>query len=68
MDENIIDKRGKKNNNVGHDTEQTVMDILKTFNNVKKVWKDTSNSKFDLYYVLEDGETRGLQVKSLLEI
>jgi hypothetical protein len=47
-------------------SEMDVMEILKKFDNVEKVWKDCQNSKIDIYYILK-GETytRGLQLKTL---
>lgn len=51
---------------VGLSSELKIVEILNEFDNIEKIWKDCSNSKFDIYYILK-GETviRGLQVKTL---
>lgn len=55
----------KKNSTaIGNIAEEDVIQILQGFSNVKQVWKDTQNSKFDIYYILDnESVTRGLQVK-----
>jgi len=65
---NAKEKIQKKLNNIeiGNITEFDLINILRDFDNIVDVWKDTSNSKFDVYYVLKDENViRGLQVKSI---
>jgi len=62
----------RKHNNcnvVSNNTEQDVIEILKGFDCVKDVWKDRYNSKFDIYYVLNDENViRGLQIKTITKL
>ena len=51
----------------GHNAEMYIIRVLNTFNSVKKAWKDTNNSKFDVYFKLKgEKNIRGLQVKAII--
>lgn len=50
----------------GNVAEQEAMELLRSFKSVKAVWKDYNNSKFDIYFILENEDvTRGIQIKSM---
>jgi len=73
MDEeqqNVFSQQGSSDNNtIGNNTEQEIIKILKECETIQNVWKDYSNSKFDIYFIL-NGETitRGLQVKAITKV
>jgi len=51
---------------IGNIAEQEIIELLRSFSKVKQVWKDTSNSKFDLYFnLINENLIRGLQVKAI---
>ena len=50
----------------GHHAEMYIVDLLNTFDFVESAWKDTNNSKCDVYFLLKGEDTkRGLQVKAI---
>ena len=60
---------GKNSLNVAYATEEKVVNILSGFDNVSSVWKDRYNSKFDIFYILKnESVTRGLQVKTIIQL
>lgn len=51
---------------IGNRTEHDLIKLLKDNNLVNHIWKDYSNSKYDLYFKLYNEDfVRGLQVKSI---
>jgi hypothetical protein len=57
---------GSKTTATGNVAEQHVIELLSNIPIVTKVWKDVANSKFDIYYMLQNETcTRGLQVKAI---
>jgi hypothetical protein len=57
---------GSKSTAIGNKVEADIIQILEAIPVVVKVWKDSANSKFDIYYTLKDEAIpRGLQVKAI---
>ncbi len=62
----FINKGNSNTTKIGLETEYDLIDVLRQLKSVKSVWKDSSNSKFDIYFTLNhENITRGLQAKTL---
>jgi hypothetical protein len=54
---------------IGNIAELDIINLLKTFADIENVWKDYSNSKFDIYFKFyKENCIRGLQVKAITPI